>query len=63
MAMSYGDEHRPIHFAVMNRSPEMVRVLMQHGASARAGIHPHRDTTTARIIAERALARDPGGLT
>jgi len=21
MAMSYGDEHRPIHFAVMKRSP------------------------------------------
>lgn len=52
MAMSYGDEHRPIHFAVMNRSAEMVRLLMQHGASARAGIHPHRDATTAWTIAK-----------
>ena len=26
MAMSYGDERRPIHFAVMNRSPEMVHL-------------------------------------
>ncbi len=52
MAMSYGDEHRPIHFAVMERSPEMVRVLMQSGANARQGIHPHRDATTAWIIAK-----------
>jgi len=35
MQMSYGDEHRPIHYAVMNRSPEMARLLMQHGADAR----------------------------
>jgi hypothetical protein len=52
MAMSYGDDHRPIHFAVMNRSPEMLRLLMQHGASARAGIHPHRDATTAWMLAK-----------
>ena len=45
MAMSYGDEHRPLHFAVMNRSPETVSLLMQHGASAREGIDPHRDAT------------------
>jgi len=52
MAMSYGDERRSIHFAVMNRSPEMVRLLMQHGASARAGIHPHRAATTAWMLAK-----------
>jgi ankyrin repeat protein len=51
LTMSYGDEHRPIHFAVMNRRPEMVRLLMQHGANARAGIHPHRDATSAWTIA------------
>jgi ankyrin repeat protein len=51
-AMSYGDEHRPIHFAVMNRSPEMVRLLMQHGASAREGIDPHRPATTAWMLAK-----------
>ncbi len=52
MAMSYGDEHRPIHFAVMNRSGEMVRLLMQHGASAREGICPHREATTAWMLAK-----------
>ena len=52
MAMSYGDEHRPIHFAVLNRLPEMVRLLMQHGANARVGIDPHRDATTAWILAK-----------
>jgi len=51
MAMSYGDEHRPIHFAVMKRAPEMVRLLMQYGASAREGIDPHRGATTAWTLA------------
>ena len=51
MTMSYGDEHRPIHFAVMQRSPEIVRLLMQHGADARQGIHPHRDATSAWTLA------------
>jgi ankyrin repeat protein len=51
MQMSYGDEHRPIHFAVYERSVELVRLLMQHGANARAGIHPHRDATTAWTLA------------
>ena len=35
----------------MNRSPEIVRLLMQAGADARKGIHPHRDATTALTIA------------
>lgn len=52
LTMSYGDEHRPIHFAVMGRSPEVVRLLMQHGANARHGIHPHRDATEAWTIAK-----------
>jgi ankyrin repeat protein len=52
MAMSYGDEHRPIHYAVMKQSPQMVRLLMQHGADARQGIHPHRDATTAWTLAK-----------
>ena len=51
LTMSYGDEHRPIHFAVMKRSPEMVRLLMRHGANARHGIDPHRDATAAWTIA------------
>ena len=46
-----GDEHRAIHYAVVLRSPEMTRLLMQHGADARAGIHPHRDATSAFTLA------------
>ena len=52
LTMSYGDEHRPIHYAVMKRSPDMVRLLMRHGADARHGIHPHRDATAAWTIAK-----------
>ena len=51
MQLSYGNEHRPLHFAVMNRSAAMVRLLMEHGADARCGIHPHRDATTALTLA------------
>jgi len=52
LTMSYGDERRPIHLAVMERQPEMVRLLMRHGANARAGIYPHRDATKAWTIAQ-----------
>ncbi len=51
MAVSYGDEHRAIHYAVMQREPEIARLLMQYGANARAGIHPHRDATSAWTLA------------
>src|SRR5580700_5907980 len=51
MTVSYGDEHRAIHFAVMHRWPEIVRLLMQNGANARAGIDPHRDATSAWTLA------------
>jgi len=52
LTMSYGDEHRAIHFAVMKRSPAVVRLLMQSGANAREGIHPHRDATDAWTMAK-----------
>jgi hypothetical protein len=51
MAVSYGDQHRAIHYAVMNREPEITRLLMRKGANARAGIHPHRDATSAWTLA------------
>jgi ankyrin repeat protein len=51
MQMSYGDERRPLHYAVMNRSSEMTRLLMEYGADARKGIHPHRDATAALTMA------------
>jgi len=53
---SYSDERRALHVAVMNDSPDMVRLLMHAGADASAGIHPHRDATAARTMAvERGL--------
>jgi ankyrin repeat protein len=51
MAVSYGDEHRAIHYAVIHRQPEMTQLLMRKGANARAGIHPHRDATSAWTLA------------
>ncbi|HEY2015416.1 MAG TPA: ankyrin repeat domain-containing protein [Bryobacteraceae bacterium] len=50
--MSAGDEHRALHYAVLARAPEMVRVLMEYGADARKGIYPHRDATSALTIAK-----------
>lgn len=55
MEMAGNDEHMAIHFAVYNRDTAMVRVLMEAGADARKGIYPHRDATSALI-----LARDRG---
>jgi ankyrin repeat protein len=51
MAVCYGDEHRAIHYAAMHRQPEITRLLMRKGANARAGIHPHRDATSAWTLA------------
>jgi ankyrin repeat protein len=45
------DNHQVLHYAVLDRSPELVRVLMQHGANARQGVYPHRDATSALTIA------------
>ena len=44
-------ELQMLHHAVFNRSPEMVRLLMRHGAPARHGVYPHRDATTPLAIA------------
>lgn len=51
MDMASNNEHRALHYAVLHRRPEVVRVLMQHGADARKGIYPHRGATTALTIA------------
>lgn len=40
-----------LHLAVTERLPEMVRVLMEYGANARAGVYPHRDATSPLTIA------------
>jgi ankyrin repeat protein len=52
MEVAGDDEHRAIHYAVIDRSPEMVRLLMRRGADARAGIYPHRDATCALVLAQ-----------
>jgi ankyrin repeat protein len=51
MDMSAGDEHRALHYAVLRRDAAMVRLLMEAGADARKGIFPHRDATSALVIA------------
>jgi hypothetical protein len=51
MDMAANDERRALHYAVLDRAPEMVRLLMEHGAHARIGIYPHREATAALTIA------------
>lgn len=45
------DNLQVLHHAVLARAPEMVRILMAHGANARDGVYPHREATTAHAIA------------
>ena len=45
------DNLQVVHHAVLAVAPEMVRILMQHGANARDGVYPHREATTAHAIA------------
>lgn len=40
-----------LRYAVLRRDQAMVRVLMEHGANARDGVYPHRDSTTPLVIA------------
>ncbi len=51
MDMADENEHQALHYAVYNRLPKMVRLLMQDGANARKGVWPHREATTALTIA------------
>lgn len=51
VVMAWNNEHTALHYAVLGRMPEMVRVLMQHGADARRGISPHNEATGALTIA------------
>jgi len=51
MELAENDERSALHFAVLDRSSEMVRLLMRGGANARKGIYPHRAATTALTIA------------
>ena len=40
-----------LHHAVLENAPDIVRILMAHGANARDGVYPHREATTAYAIA------------
>jgi ankyrin repeat protein len=51
MELAENDERTALHFAVLGRSAEIVRLLMQGGANARKGVYPHRAATTALTIA------------
>ena len=51
MDVSEHNEHRALHYAVLNRDAEMVRVLIEHGADPFKGIWPHRPATGALTIA------------
>ena len=54
--MAEDDEHRAIHYAVMNQHADAVRILMEAGANYTHGIYPHRDATDALTIArERGM--------
>ncbi len=50
--MSGNDEHRVLHYAVLNRNASMVKLLMEAGADPRKGIYPHREATSALTIAK-----------
>jgi ankyrin repeat protein len=52
LANTCSDNYQVLHYAVFNRSTEVVRLLMQHGASARHGVYPHGDATTPLTIAD-----------
>lgn len=45
------DERRALHHAVLDRLPDMVRLLMEHGADAHKGVYPHREATSRLTLA------------
>ncbi len=54
--------YQMVHLAVCNRSPEMVRLLMRNGASARQGVYPYRDSPSALTIASERGYEDIVGI-
>ena len=52
VCMAENNEHRALHFAVINQHADAVRVLMESGADPGSGIYPHRDATSPLVMAE-----------
>jgi len=48
---AWNHEYTALHYAVVGRLPDMVRLLMECGADPHAGISPHNDATSALTIA------------
>ena len=51
LAQKSADNFGPLVYAVSNRDADMVRVLMENGASARHGVYPYRESTSALTLA------------
>ena len=51
LAHMSADNLQVLHHAILNRSSEMVRGLMELGANPREGVYPHRDATSPLTIA------------
>ena len=49
---SWSDFHTPLHYAVLERNPEITRMLMAAGANPHAWMYPYRDATTSYALAE-----------
>ena len=45
-------EYKPVHFAVLQRQRDALKLLLELGADPHRGIYPNRDATTAYIIAK-----------
>ena len=51
LAHMSADNFSPLHYAVLQRLPEMTRVLAHHGADLRSGLYPHNDATNPLTLA------------
>jgi ankyrin repeat protein len=51
LAEMSADNFSPLHYAVLQRLPEMTRVLVQHGADLRSGLYPHDVATNPLTLA------------
>ena len=55
------DNLHVLHYAVLADAPDVVRLLMAHGANAREGVYPYREATTAHALAvQRGTMRSSG---